>query len=502
MHLRRISSLKWLVHLPPSLYTETRNKMDLDSLHDFDILFRNPQLQAGLSSLGLFGIDYQNQRAFASATWQELGYTEKDMLAYGLLNHAHPEDRIVLTKKIQDLASGKAERFEATLRVQHRDGQWRWLASSLRVISRLDDGSPAMIIGHDRDVTAIKQTEQDNLKRLLEIETIRQVSNDLSCSLDLNETVTLILQHTRRVIPYDKASVQLMQANVLQVIGCYGFKNEAETLKLSFRFPVPNSPGTKALQSRKPVICNNLPEEFPDFLQVPGEVPVLSWLGLPLIANNEVIGLMALDSTSPNFYSESILQTAEMFASHVAMAIEKASLYQDMQLMAITDSLTGARNRHSLRIQGNFSFEKARRNLKNLSLLMIDLDHFKRVNDRFGHDTGDEVLSATAHLIASCLRPNDLFIRYGGEEFLIVLYDTSHAIATEIAERIRIAVCNFQFKTLPDSISTSIGIFSAIPSAKDSFSSFIKKADQALYQAKAGGRNRVIGSCSDLAGYQ
>ncbi|HAP43248.1 MAG: hypothetical protein A2087_08105 [Spirochaetes bacterium GWD1_61_31] len=465
-----------------------------DYCRDLDTFFKNGQIQQALSALGLFAVDYVNRRALASVIWQSLGYGAEEMLQLKIRQLIHPDDRLRIVGQIDAIHAGQAERFDETFRIQSADSRWVWIHSRFSVLYKAEDGTPLLLIGHDQDVTNTKLAEIEKLERLNEIETIRQVSNDLSISLDLNETVTLILHHTRRVIAYDKASVQLLQGNWLQVIGCVGFKDTAATLKLRFKYPTPRSPSTVALQSRKPVICNNLALDFPDFLQAEGEDPILSWLGIPLIANNEVVGLLALDCTRPDFYSHRHLQMAEMFASHVAIAIEKACLYQDMQTMAITDSLTGVRNRHSLRIHGNFSFEKARRNAKELTVLMLDLDFFKQVNDDYGHDTGDVVLAETARLVSSCLRPNDLFIRYGGEEFLVVLYDTGRRIGTDIAERIRMAIFNCKFRSMNRPLSISIGVHGGIPGSGDSFSAFISSADKALYVAKQSGRNRVINS--------
>ncbi|MBU0935789.1 MAG: diguanylate cyclase [Spirochaetes bacterium] len=447
--------------------------------------------------MGVFAVDFANDRAFSSELWKSLGFNESDLRADKFIHLLHPDEASYISGKLEAVEQGRSDNFSETLRIRDRENGWRWVNIRFMVMQRDKLRKPLYLIGHTQDVSRIKLAEMDSLERLNEIETIRQVSSDLSTSLDLQETVNLILKHSHRVIPYDKASVQLLQGNWLQVIGCQGFFDREATLRLKFKYPVKRSPSTLALQSRKPVICNKLSVDFPDFMQVPGEEPVLSWMGIPLIANNEVIGLLALDSTSPDFYCSRHLQMAEMFASHVAMAIEKASLYEDMQNMAITDSLTGARNRHSLRIHGNFAFEKARRNGRYITMLMIDLDHFKEVNDRFGHDTGDDILTETARLIATCLRPNDLFIRYGGEEFLIILYDTMPIAGYEIAERIRMAICNKRFSVLKDGISTSIGVFGGVPQISDSFSSYISHADAALYQAKEKGRNRVINSCID-----
>ena len=322
----------------------------------------------------------------------------------------------------------------------------------------------------------------------------RQVTRDLGNSLDLQETVSLILEHTKRAIHYDKATVQLLEGNWLQIVGGYGFNDPSATDKLRFKFPVANSPSTLALQSRKPVVCNDVLGCFPEFRQIPGEKLTLSWLGIPLIANNEVLGLMAMDSVVKDFYTPRHQRIAEMVGSHMALAMEKAFLYRNMQNMARTDSLTGIGNRHSLRVQGHTIFNLVKEHQKTLTVLMADLDHFKLLNDSLGHSAGDAVLMETAAIIASRLRSQDLFIRYGGEEFLALLADTDANQGREIAERILTAVREHSFMNHGQKITISIGVHSAVPGRNDTLSGFIAIADKALYQAKRLGRDRVMPS--------
>ncbi|MFH2113295.1 MAG: GAF domain-containing protein, partial [Spirochaetota bacterium] len=176
--------------------------------------------------------------------------------------------------------------------------------------------------------TIPSMNQQDAVRQLLEdsgfqarLSALGFFVMDLGNSLDLQETVTTILEHTKRAIPYDKATVQLLEAIWLQVIGTYGFSDPSSTIKLRFNYPVPNNPSTLALQSRKPVTCDDVLADFQEFCKAPGEKPILSWLGIPLIANNEVLGLMALDSVVKGFYTPRHRRMAEMVGSHMALSI-------------------------------------------------------------------------------------------------------------------------------------------------------------------------------------
>ena len=162
--------------------------------------------------------------------------------------------------------------------------------------------------------------------------------------------------------------------------------------------------------------------------------------------------------------------------------------------LAVTDALTGLHNRHYLETHLKTLFEDARSRNKNLALLMTDIDFFKSVNDSFGHDVGDEVLKEFARRIRTNIRSVDLACRIGGEEFVIVMPDTSLTECYKIAERLRKAIetevflAGHQENTLD--ITTSIGITALDPSIA-SLEQLLKKADKALYCAKRDGRNRV-----------
>lgn len=460
-------------------------------------LFEDSGFQARLSALGFFVMDLASGRAIPSFLWQSLGYGSEPMIGQTIMDLVHPDDAGHLAVEMEELLSGKMDTLSRTFRLSRSDGSWAWLEVSYTILYRSADGRAEVILGHDQDVDSIKRAEQESRERLDELETIRQVARDLGRSLDLQETVTAILEHTRRAIPYDKATVQLLEDCWLQVMGSYGFIDPSATIKLRFKYPVKGSPSTLALKSKKPVVCNDVLSGFPGFYQVPSEKPILSWLGIPLIANNEVIGLMALDSTLKDFYTPRHQRIAEMVGSHMALAMEKAFLYRNMQEMAKTDSLTGIGNRYSLRIQGSLVFEHAKANHKILTFLMADLDHFKELNDSLGHDAGDVVLSEAAALMSSRLRSQDLFIRYGGEEFLAILSDTESSRGWEIAERIRCALQNHEFAGIARQVTVSIGLHSEVPGPEATLMDFITAADKALYKAKQQGRNRVRSSCND-----
>lgn len=162
--------------------------------------------------------------------------------------------------------------------------------------------------------------------------------------------------------------------------------------------------------------------------------------------------------------------------------------HDDLQHVARHDPLTGLLNRVALEQLRNRPGAMAKLEASAYSLAMLDLDHFKQVNDRHGHLLGDRALRAVAESITACIRQGDVAVRYGGEEFLIVLPATPLSGAFEVAERIRVRVAD---STLPFPISISIGLAAGDPQ-RDTPELVFERADQALYRAKATGRNRVV----------
>lgn len=191
-----------------------------------------------------------------------------------------------------------------------------------------------------------------------------------------------------------------------------------------------------------------------------------------------------------------ILNIVLGFAQTIMLiVITSHRLQMDLQQQATHDPLTNLFNRRALKSLAERDIARSNRRGTLISLLMIDADHFKKINDAFGHAAGDAVLVAIARKIQASLRTEDVLARFGGEEFVVMLPDTSLKNACDVAERIRIAISNIALPVLPDGhrFTVSIGVAER-RGVQQSFDELVDMADQALYQAKKNGRNKVIGS--------
>lgn len=185
-------------------------------------------------------------------------------------------------------------------------------------------------------------------------------------------------------------------------------------------------------------------------------------------------------------YTLIVCGSAAFLLMHKARADEEASR------LATTDPLTGVFNRRTFIELADQELARSRRSGTPLSLMILDLDHFKRVNDTYGHLAGDQVLIAFTRLIKDCVRRGDLVVRYGGEEFCVLLPGTTLAASTALAERIRTACAANALTERSFKVTVSIGVTAYAGDTGTTLADLLARADEALYLAKDEGRNRVI----------
>lgn len=223
------------------------------------------------------------------------------------------------------------------------------------------------------------------------------------------------------------------------------------------------------------------------------EEGIRAYLKVPLIFQGMLMGSLNLEADQPGVFSVEHLESAREVADSLAIAIRQAKLSEQVRHLAITDELTGLFNRRHFFELGFREFERAQRYNRPLSAIMLDIDHFKQVNDRFGHVTGDQVLRAVAQRCQETLRDIDILGRYGGEEFAVLLPETDLDEGFLVAERLRLNVAGAPFSTSQETvqITISLGVARATPRVPD-LQTLLEHADAAMYAAKQSGRNRAM----------
>lgn len=335
------------------------------------------------------------------------------------------------------------------------------------------------------------QAVEEAKRRAIKSENLRKASAAINETLESDKAVTRILEQLKLVIPYDSASVQLVEGNELKIVGGSGFTMLKEVLEM--RFPIPgDNPNTVVIETGKPYILGDAPSKYKAFRELQNN-HILSWLGVPLIAQDKIIGLLAIDSSEPNSFTDEDVDLALIFADQVAVALENARIFEEKQEQAIIDPLTKIYNRRGLLELGKKEFEKAVSLKKKFSAIMADVDKFKSINDSYSHDVGDKVLQEFASRCKSCIRDIDLVGRYGGEEIVLLLPNTDLELGVNIANRLLNLIANTPFKiseNLELNVTASLGV-ACIDANTLNLDVLINRADQAMYIAKHKGRNQV-----------
>jgi len=214
----------------------------------------------------------------------------------------------------------------------------------------------------------------------------------------------------------------------------------------------------------------------------------------PLIVRGRNVGMSFLFSCRTDFYSDDKMRMFTTICNQLAASLENASLFQEVKRLSITDDLTGIYNRRHLNDQLRYEIYRAKRYGYFLSCMMIDIDHFKQVNDQYGHTVGDEALRQMARQLSHNIRKTDFVGRYGGEEFTVILpgvhLEGAYALAKKIRERVE--KHDFQVDGILMKMTISIGVAQYNKHSCRTHDDLIKWSDKALYAAKEAGRNTVF----------
>jgi len=347
------------------------------------------------------------------------------------------------------------------------------------------------------NITDRKLAEIAAVRHARELSALHKATAALLSTLDLEALLGQILDAAISAIPVARKGMLHLIARDTGQLEMRAVLGYAETDPRIQKFSLPSGKGyvAKAVSERKPLL-------IPDFkpgeslFENNGNSPKVngaqSAIIAPLILGDHVLGALSLESSTRAAFSENDLRLIVSFATTATAAIRNAQLHAEVQKQAITDALLGIYNRRGFFELGQREIERAHRFERPLIAIMLDIDHFKRVNDNFGHATGDLVLQAIAERLNNNIRKVDILGRYGGDEFSILLPEIDMFGATHVAERLRQSAVEAPITMGSDVIfvTISLGVAKLSTEIQD-LNILLQRADSAMYAAKQAGRNRI-----------
>lgn len=321
---------------------------------------------------------------------------------------------------------------------------------------------------------------------------LHQASQKISATLDPMQLYEAIHVAASQIMPTEAFVIAVMddyqqEIEVVYMVDRFG-KREPRRIAAGYGL------SGYIIQTGKSILAKNVEDERDfDALHFGDPEPVSSFLAVPMRRQDgSVFGMVSVQSYQKNAYTNEDMALLELLATHAAKALDNTRLFAELQMLAIMDDLTGIYNRRHFFEVARLEFERALRYQRSLSLIMMDIDHFKEVNDRLGHLVGDAVLRIVADRCKQNMRETDVIGRYGGEEFVLLMPETNADGANMVAERLRVAIGDTPITICDETvrITISIGLANLSRKCKD-LDQLIQMADEALYNAKRGGRNTI-----------
>jgi diguanylate cyclase (GGDEF)-like protein len=414
--------------------------------------------------------------------------------------------RHFLVKPIQALSQvmARAElgEFLVRARVQSEDELGKLSKSFNTMLSRVTDMAVTEIETHESmlqlEGSLTLQAELKGLNRQLaehvrEMELLLEVSKAVSGTLDLPEQLQELGKQVCARLSISEFSVMLLDETTHQLV-IEAVAGEVPAAARGMRFHLGEGVTGEAAAKGQTIYVPDVSKDPRDLHYKARTRTTGSFLAVPLRSKGRILGVMSVNRRPIDAFSEREMRLAEAIAAQAALAIANARLFQQTLELSFTDSLTGVANRRQLFLRLEQEFSRSVRFGDPLSLLMIDLDLFKQINDRHGHTVGDGVLRGVALALRRNVRKIDVVARYGGEEFCIVLPRVGKPEALEVAEKLRRAVSAAALPGPegkgPLRVTISIGV-ATLGIDADDVGSLVEKADVALYEAKRLGRDQV-----------
>jgi diguanylate cyclase (GGDEF)-like protein/PAS domain S-box-containing protein len=455
-----------------------------------EALCDSEELERGMLEAATTGIYFLQDGKFlyVNRLFEEIsGYTSDELLGTHSLDYVHPDDReTVRAKAIEVLKGNSSSPYE--FRLIRKDSGIVWVLD--RVASVRYKGKRS-VLGTLMDITEGKHAEEEVGRYTKQLEALFNIGATVSRTLNLEELLDNVLDTVLMVMGVEVGGIFLLdqQTSKLLLRAHRGmspeFIRKVEVVSIGDGFI------GQVAKSGKPILAEDVSASSKlSRMRKMGD-GIQSFAAVPIMVKEKILAVMGVGSREYRKFPDWETLMLDTIANQIGMAIENAQLYEHALELAFTDSLTGLYNRRYLMDQIEREFIRAQRSKATLSLVMVDLDELKAINDRFGHHVGDRFLKEVARIFKVNTRASDVAARWGGDEFMLLAPGTESRSATRIAERIRAQVERYKMKL--EGKEVGITISSGIVTYPDHASvvaELLKKVDEAMYNAKRGGKNQ------------
>jgi diguanylate cyclase (GGDEF)-like protein/PAS domain S-box-containing protein len=448
------------------------------------------ELARGMLAAATTGIYFLQDGRFlyVNRLFEEIsGYTYDELVGKHSLDYVHPDDKeTVRTKAIEVLKGQSSSSYE--FRFVRKDSGIVWVSD--RVASIQYKGKRS-VIGTLMDITERKHAEVEVSRYTKQLEALFNIGATVSQTLNLGELLDSVLDTVLMVMGVEVGGIFLLdkKTNKLLLRAHRGmspeFARRVQVVSIGDGFI------GQVAKSGKPILAEDISADSKLLWMRKMGDGIQSFAAVPIMAKEKILAVMGVGSRKYRKSPDWEMLMLDTIANQIGMAIENAQLYEHALELAFTDGLTGLYNRRYIMDQIERELIRAQRSKVPLSLIMVDLDGLKAINDRFGHHEGDGFLKEVAGIVKVNTRASDVAARWGGDEFMLLAPGTDSRSASKIAERIRAQVERHKIQLEGDEVGITIsaGIVS-YPTHASAVEELLKKADEAMYNAKRGGKNQ------------
>ncbi|ABI56965.1 diguanylate cyclase [Alkalilimnicola ehrlichii MLHE-1] len=446
--------------------------------------------------------------SYVSPNWPELlGHPVDQVIGRPIARFVHPDDLPGCEEFLRRLFLTGKKQSGIEYRVRHSDGHWRWHTANASPITG-DDGTVIAFVGIARDITARKGMEAELVYQLRFNELVAELSTRFvrSPAEETDARIDDLLRRAGTLFNADRAYLYLFSDDGETMSNTHEWCAPAvpSLLEDSQRMPVARYPWWQrhmtALRDQHQVLFINdvsaLPAEAAAERALLEGQQVRTLVCAPVATPDRVIGFLGFDSLRPKEWRKDQGDLLVVLGNLLAAALVRRQLELDLRNLSVTDPLTGLFNRRFLRARLLALIEEYERHGHRFCVSLVDLDHFKALNDRHGHLAGDRILQGFANILRDNHRVFDIVARYGGEEFVVILVGTEIGQARRVTRRALTTTRNhdFRFNETPLSITASAGLadIAELPEDHRTVEHLLQLADHRLYRAKQQGRDCLV----------